>query len=127
MKESIDVRNELSLRCLQWDEAIASNDTEAISQYMAEDWVIVGTEGGITQKNRFLDFIRSGDLQHSVMNFENIRVVVYESSAVVTSKGTSSGTYCGNAFRYYEWSTNVFVKAQGQWRCVLTMLTPAQE
>ena len=93
---------------------------------MSDDWVIIGTEGGITSKPRFLSFIESGDLFHSSMTFEEHKVEVYDNTGIIVSKGTSSGTYKGEAFSYYEWSTSVFVKREEQWRCVLTMLTPAQ-
>src|SRR5687767_5918073 len=117
---------ELTLTCRQWDKAIADNDVPAIARFMAEDWIIIGTEGGITPKTRFLDFIKSGDLVHSNMDFDDMEVRVYENSGVVVSRGTSSGTYKGQPFSYYEWSTNVFVRKAEQWLCVLTMLTPAE-
>jgi ketosteroid isomerase-like protein len=118
---------ELSRICRQWDQAIVANDVSAIGKFMAEDWVILGTEGGMTSKPNFLKLIESGDLQHNAMEFKDIRVVVYGNSAVVTSKGTSSGTYKGQPFSYYEWSTNVFINNKGEWSCVYTMLTPAEK
>jgi ketosteroid isomerase-like protein len=118
---------ELSRICREWDQAIASNNMPEIGKFMADDWVILGTEGGMTSKADFLKLIESGHLQHNAMEFKDIRIVVYESSAVVTSKGTSSGTYKGQPFSYYEWSTNVFVNITGEWLCVYTMLTPAEK
>lgn len=124
MKET---EEELSQVCNNWDEAIAKNDVIAIGKFMASDWVIIGTEGGITPKASFLEFIETGDLVHTSMKFEDVRIKVYESSAIVTSKGTSSGNYKGRPFSYFEWSTNVFIRSQDGWRCVLTMLTPAEK
>jgi ketosteroid isomerase-like protein len=112
--------------CNSWDNAIATNSVSAIGKFMASDWVIIGTEGGITAKSGFLKFIESGDLVHTSMAFEDIRIAVYGESAIVTSKGTSSGNYKGTPFSYFEWSTNVFVLSQNEWLCVLTMLTPAE-
>jgi ketosteroid isomerase-like protein len=120
------IAKELKQLGRQWDEAIVNNDALEIGRFMAADWVIVGTEGGITTKPNFLDFIKSGDLHHNKMDFEDIRVKIYENSAIVISRGTSSGTYKGEPFSYYEWSTNVYIKNDGYWLCVLTMLTPAE-
>jgi ketosteroid isomerase-like protein len=117
---------ELSQVCQQWDKAIADNNLPEIGRYMADDWIIVGTEGGISPKSRFLDFIKSGDLLHSGMDFKDINIRVYENTGVVVSRGTSRGTYKGESFSYFEWSTNVFIKKDEQWLCVLTMLTPAE-
>jgi ketosteroid isomerase-like protein len=120
------ITKELLRLCRQWDQAIADNDVLEIGRFMSADWVIIGTEGGITSKPHFLEFIRSGDLLHTRMDFEDIRVVEYGNSGIVTSKGTSSGTYKGEAFSYFEWSTNIFIKKDGHWLCVLTMLTPVE-
>ena len=109
-----------------WDKAIENNDVNEISKFMASDWVIVGTDGGITSKSSFLDWISSGDLIHNRMDFEDMRVEIYESTGVVTSRGTSSGTYKGQAFSFYEWTTSVYILENGNWGCVLTMLTPAK-
>lgn len=119
------ITEELTRLEKDWGEAIVSNNAEAIGGYMSDDWIIVGTEGGITGKEAFLNFIRSGDLIHIVMDFDSMRIRSYENSAVVTSRGTSSGTYKEQPFSFYEWSTDVWIKEYGEWKCVLTMLTPA--
>ena len=108
-----------------WDEAMIRNDSEEIGKFMIDDWVIVGTEGGITSKASFLQSIRSGDLMHTRMDAGDFRVRLYENTGVLTSRGTSSGTYKGQPFSFFEWSTNIFLWKNDAWSCVLTMLTPA--
>ncbi len=108
-----------------WDKAIETNDVNEMSRYMDDSWVIVGSDG-INSKNNFLDLVRSGDLQHSKMDFEDLRVEIYDNTAVVTSKGTSAGTYKEMPFSFYEWTTSVFLKRNGSWLCVLTTITPAK-
>lgn len=120
------VQEELMQLGKDWDKAIVANDAEAIGRFMSADWVIVGTEGGITGKEKFLEFIRAGDLLHEKMEFDDIRVKVYDNAAIITSRGTSAGTYKGNPFSYFEWSTSVFTRENDSWICVYTMLTPAQ-
>ncbi|MGZ5190623.1 MAG: nuclear transport factor 2 family protein [Flavisolibacter sp.] len=118
---------ELSQFGKDWDKAIEANDVHSIAQFMSDDWVIIGTDGGITNKESFLDFIRSGDLQHNSMHFEDLRIEIYDNTGIVTSRGTSSGTYKGQPFSFYEWSSNVFIRKNDKWLCVLTMLTPAKK
>jgi ketosteroid isomerase-like protein len=124
-KECMNTREELVNFGKQWDLAMVSNDPEAISRFLADDWVIVGTEGGIMLRSAFLEWIGSGDLIHTEMDAEEMHVQIYENTGVVTSRGTSSGFYKGEAFSDYEWSTSVFIRKDGVWRCVLTILTPA--
>jgi ketosteroid isomerase-like protein len=117
----------LMLQCKQWDKAIENNDTQEIEKFMSNEWVIVGTEGGITKRSGFLNSIKSGVLVHNRMDFEDLKVEVYDNTGIVVGKGTSAGTYQGRPFSFYEWSTSVFIKNDGSWLCVLTMLTPAQK
>jgi hypothetical protein len=52
---------------------------------------------------------------------------VYDSTAVVLARGVSGGRYQGRAFREVELSSNVFIKQDGQWKCVLTHLSRLPE
>ena len=106
-----------------WDRAMVENDVEAIGRYMAEDWIIVGSNGSVGDKPTFLQLVKSGTLSHDEMTSEDVRVRVYGDTAVVTARGVSEGKYQGQAFREVERSSCVFVRQQGQWRCVLTHLS----
>lgn len=106
-----------------WDLAMVRNDADAIGRYMADDWTIVGPDGSMSDKATFLGLVTSGALTHDVMESEDFRIRNYGSTAVVLARGVSGGRYHGQAFREVEQSSNVFVKQQGQWKCVLTHLS----
>ncbi|MGH2569270.1 MAG: nuclear transport factor 2 family protein [Bacteroidota bacterium] len=125
MASSDKTYDELVKLLRAWTQAIASNNAGAIGQFMSDDWVIVG-ETGVTERGDFLGAIETGDLTHEAMEINVRRVRVYENLAVVTGRGTNSGTFKGEPFSADEWSTDVFVKKDGLWRCVLTHLTPVQ-
>ena len=111
----------------EWDEAMVSNRADEIEKFMSDDWVIVGSEGGITSKHDFLGWLKSGDVTHSRMDSDEIRIKVYGNSGVITTRGTSAGNYKGQPFELYEWSSNVFIFNEGKWLCVHTMVTPANK
>jgi ketosteroid isomerase-like protein len=111
---------------LEWDEAIVSNDVEKIAPFMADDWVIIGSNG-ITSKTEFLGWIESGALTHHTMTTEEPRTRIYGNSGFVSSRGISAGTWHGEHFELHEWQTSVYTKEQNGWKCVLTMLTPAEK
>lgn len=121
------MQKELATVESKWNQSIVANDVKEIGRYMSDDWVIIGTEGGIVSKSSFLEWVRSGDLVHSRMDFENVRMQIYGDTGVITARGTSAGSYKGEPFSFYEWATSVYIKQGGNWRCVLTMLTPAQK
>lgn len=117
--------NELMYFGKLWDQAMVCNDAEEISKFMSDEWVLVETEGGITPKSAFLTSLKSGDLTHNIMSSGDVRVKIYGEMGLLTSRGTSSGRYKDQPFCFYEWSTSVFIRERGNWKCVLTMLTPA--
>jgi ketosteroid isomerase-like protein len=117
-------REEFAALLSAWAAAIIANDVAAIERLVAPEWVFV-TEGGIDPGARFLAAVASGDLTHDRMRFEVLRVHTYGEVAVVTSRGSNSGAYQGESFQADEWTTDVFVRRDGSWRCTLTQLTPA--
>jgi ketosteroid isomerase-like protein len=106
-----------------FQDAIVANNAEAIERFVADDWIIVGADGKIIEKNRFLEVIKSGALTHHAMSFDEPRIRIYGGTAVITGRATSAGKFMGAKFTTLECSTDVFVKIDGQWRCVLTQLT----
>jgi ketosteroid isomerase-like protein len=97
----------------EWDRAMVENDAEAIGRYMAEDWIIIGSDGSVGDKPTFLQLIESGTLSHDQMTSEDVRVRVYGDTAVVTARGVSGGKYQGRAFREIERSSCVLSEARG--------------
>ncbi len=109
-----------------WDEAMVSNNAIEISKFMADDWMIVGSDG-ITSKESFLQWITSGKVTHNRMDSDEMSIKIYGNTAIIISRGTSAGTYNGENFSLYEWSKSVFLKNDGKWFCVSTMLTQANK
>jgi ketosteroid isomerase-like protein len=117
-------RKELQNLDKEWSSAIVKNEAEAICRFMSDDWVIIGPQGNVIDRARFLGVIKSGDLTHETMESEDWRVRVYGDSAVVTAQARSKGKYKGQAFATHERSTSLFVRKDGRWQCVLTQVTP---
>jgi ketosteroid isomerase-like protein len=107
----------------QFAAAIVKNDPEAIGRFVADDWIIINADGGIIDKARFLEVIKSGALTHEMMESDDIRVRIYAESAVVTGLVRTKGKFMGRDFSTQERATDVFVRHDGRWRCVLSQLT----
>jgi ketosteroid isomerase-like protein len=103
--------------------AIVSNDLEGIGRLVTDDWIIIDSNGEIVDRARFFEVIKSGALTHDMMESEDFRVRVYGDSAVVTGVTRTKGKFMGQEFSTQERATDVFVKRDGRWRCVLTHLT----
>ena len=109
-----------------WDQAMISNDAEAIGRFMADDWGIV-SERGITTKKDFLAVVASGDLTHETFKGKIISVCQYGDAAVLTGRVRNNGHYKGQPFSSDEWTTDVFVKRNGTWLCVHSHITTVKE
>ena len=107
----------------EFEQAIVSNDLEGIGRIVADDWIIIDPNGDIIDRTRFFEVIKSGALTHDMMESEDFRVRVYGDSAVVTGITRTKGKFMGQGFSTQERATDVFVKREGRWQCVLTHLT----
>jgi len=107
----------------EFAKAIVKNDLEGIERLVAVDWIIVGPDGEIVERARFFEVIKSGAMTHDAMESEDFRIRVYGDSAVVTGITRTKGKFMGQEFSTEERATDVFVKCDGRWQCVLTHLT----
>ena len=120
------VRQEILNLAEEWAKALVSNDADAIGNFMSDDWVIIGTNG-ITSKQDFLPFVESGDLTHETMQIiGEARIQIYGDNAVLTGRVTNNGHFRGEPFSADEWTTDVFVRREGRWLCVLSHITPVE-
>jgi ketosteroid isomerase-like protein len=121
--KSSHVEEELLKLENEFAEAIVRNDLEGIGRLVADDWIIIESNGGIVDRARFFEVIKSGALTHEMMESEDLRVRVYGDSAVVTAITRTKGKFMRQEFSTQERATDVFVKRDGRWQCVLTHLT----
>src|SRR5438876_12208124 len=82
----------------EFAEAIVKNDPGAVERLVADEWIIINADGGIIDKDRFLEVIKSGTLIHEIMESDNPRVRIYGDSAVVTALTRTKGKCTGQAF-----------------------------
>lgn len=122
---TIDVQAELLKLGEDWAAAMVANDADRIGSYMADDWVIV-SERGISTKDDFLAFVRSGQLTHSMFEMcGEARIKEYGDTAVLSARIVNTANFGGQQFDADEWTTDVFVRRDGKWLCVLSHITPA--
>ena len=107
----------------EFAEMIVSNDLERLGRLVADDWIIIDPNGEIVERARFFEVIKSGSLTHETMESEDLRVRIYGDNAVVTAITRTKGKFMGKEFSTQERATDVFVKRDGRWQCVLTHLT----
>ena len=120
-------KSEIIEFALAWMAAIVSNDAAAIGNYMADEWIIIGSDGATTKAD-FLALVASGDLTHDMMRtVGEIRVQFHDATAVYTARVINSGHFRGQSFSADEWVSDVIVRSDAGWKCVLSHVTPASK
>lgn len=107
----------------EFSQAIVNNDAEAVGRFLTEDWIIIDPDGGIIDRARFLDVIKSGGLTHEMMQSDDTQVRIYGNTAIVTALTSTKGKFSGQVFTTQERATDIFVKQNGQWQCALSQVT----
>jgi ketosteroid isomerase-like protein len=107
--------------------AVISNNVDEIKKCITSDWVLVDSQGGIIPQEGFFRVLQQGQLSHSTMTKEILRVKVYGDIALVTGRGQNTGTWQGQPLEADEWITDVYKKENDKWLCVLTHLTPVKK
>jgi ketosteroid isomerase-like protein len=106
-----------------WAEAIVADDATRIAEFVTDDWVLVSASG-ISAGTEFLALVESGQLSHSAMTaVGDTRVRIWGDTAVLTARVTNTAHYDGQRFDADEWTTDVFVRQHGRWRCAVSHYT----
>ena len=106
-------------------DAFMKGDAAALDRILDDDFTFTNVNGETHTKAELVADVRSGTLKYTAMKHSDIRVRIYENTAVVTGKSASTyisgGKEGGGAPRSY---LNVYFKENGQWRLAASQETP---
>jgi ketosteroid isomerase-like protein len=119
-----NLHEELNTYLKAWGDAIVSNDADAIARFSLSDWKLVTAEAGPIDSTMFFEAVRSGDLTHDTFEVDVHHVTRLGDTAVAVAHVRNTGHYKGTPFTADEWATDVFIRRDGGWICVLSALTP---
>lgn len=121
--DNAGVKDQLDTLEAAWNDAIVSDDLERIAAFMADEWVLVSSSG-LLPRATFLSLVGAGELSHTAMHsVGESRVLAYGDVATRTARVVSRAVWQGRSSDADEWTTDVFVRTDGTWRCVLTHIT----
>jgi ketosteroid isomerase-like protein len=108
-----------------WDAALVANDAGAVASFMADEWVFV-SPSGITPKAELIEWIAIGRLAHHAMEpVGPPRIAIHGDVAILTARKASSGAWDGVSYTADEWVSEVFIRRDERWICVLSHKAPA--
>lgn len=99
-----------------WDQAIIVKDLDAIAANMSEDFRHIGRNGGIADKQAFLENIMSPDLVIDPYTVEDFDVRIYGDCALLCGRTRMTGTYQGEPFQSHYRYIDTYTRVDGRWK-----------
>ena len=93
-------------------------DAVALDRIYADDFVGVGPSGTVRTKPQVISDFTSGELKFQSITTDEVKVRVYENTAVETGLSTMLGQDKDKAVPRETRFTRVWVKQKGRWRLV---------
>jgi hypothetical protein len=106
-----------------WATAELRGDTAFLETRLTDDFIGIGPLGFMLTKQEWLARHRSGDLKYESFNLDEIKVRVYNDTAVLIGRQVQNAAYRGNPIQGQFRITLVFVQQQGQWRLASLQLS----
>lgn len=100
----------------EWITAELRGDVAFLEKTLADTFIGIGPLGFMLTKQEWLARHQSGDLKYDALQFDEIKVRVYNEAAIITGRQEQHTAYRGNSIKAQLRTTLVFVRQQGQWQ-----------
>jgi hypothetical protein len=101
-----------------WNQAQLTRDVGAIRTLLSERFINTEWDGAVSGRDRFLADIRDPRFKPSIMSTEDMKVELYETTAVVTGRYHTKGTSQGKPYDHVGRFTDTWIFVSGSWQCV---------
>src|SRR5215471_12800839 len=93
-----------------WAAAELQSDTVFLEGTLADDFVGVGPLGFLLTKQEWLARLQSGDLKYTAHTLDEVKVRVYNETAILIGRVTQEATYRGNPINTQLRASMVFIR-----------------
>jgi len=126
--DEAEARSELEiLKVQRWRQLYRENDTEGLTDFLADDFIIIGADGGMTTKAEIIMDLEANpwDMPEDFLYTVTGILFPTEKSAIVYGYGESTRKREGGACLHIYTSSNVFRYDEGRWRPVSSHVSDA--
>lgn len=100
-----------------WNEAQVNGDASALAAMVAEGFTNTEYDGEVSDRQKFLADIRDPQFKPSFMNIDNVKVNIFQNTAIVTGTYHTKGTYRGAPYDHVGRFTDTWINQNGAWIC----------
>jgi len=101
-----------------WNQAQLLRDSDALETLVAPRFVNTEWDGDISNRQKFLADIRDPRFKPSVMSIQDVQVILYGETAVVTGVYHAKGSYQGKPYDHLGRFTDTWIFENRKWQCV---------
>ncbi len=110
-----------------WVQATVKEGAAAVDQYEADDIITTDPSGRVTDKAQDKLDLGSGDFKFQSEELSDMKVHIYDNTAVAAGTNTLKGTYKGQDISGKYRFTDTWVKRNGKWQVVASQYTSVQQ
>jgi hypothetical protein len=101
-----------------WNQAQVSRDASAIASMIGDRFVNTEYDGEVSDRGKFLADFADPKFQPSIMSIDDVKVMMYATTAIVTGSYHTKGTYGGKPYEHFGRFTDTWIFQDGKWLCV---------
>ena len=110
-----------------WNTAQRDHDNVALENLLAGTFIDTEADGAVMDKGQFLAYIKDPNVKHISLTSTDVKVVMFDKTALVTGKYHDKGTEKGKPYEVLGRFTDTWVRIGGKWLCVASASTPLPE
>lgn len=116
-KSTSATEQELRELTRRWDEAVVRRDANTLNRILSDDYTFAGTP-----RSEYLAFLKTQGTEYKTSERSDITARIYGDTALLFGSASISGKFpdvywFNSTFNFMD----VWIKQQGQWKCVATM------
>jgi len=101
-----------------WNEAQVNRDSRALAGMIGDKFVNTEWDGEVSERGKFLADIADPQFKVSLLSIQDVKVILYQDTAVVTGIYHTKGTHQGKPYEHTGRFTDTWVWGDAKWECV---------
>jgi len=101
-----------------WNEAQVNPDASALANMIGDKFVNTEWDGEVSERGKFLADIADPRFNVTMLNIQDVKVILYNDTAVVAGIYHTKGTYQGKPYEHVGRFTDTWILQDARWQCV---------
>ena len=105
-------------------DALVTREFESLEKILADDFTLIDLSGAVVTKEALLGNLRSGELHFEAIHPDDVKLRVYDGTALVTGRTSMRGTHKRTPFAFNSRYTHTYINKFGHWQMAAAQGTP---